>query len=114
MQLLRGAVRAHMPGRVLLNAAPEWSPNVQVYREDEFIRRDQAFDAGVRATMAVPLFFLDDDSDAGEVRCALPRRPSRAARARAPPPACSALRADNALSTFAPVPTGLPPRFQRR
>eukprot|EP00793_Prasinoderma_coloniale_P001507 PRCOL_00003311-RA len=66
MQLLRGAVRAHMPGRVLLNAAPEWSPNVQVYREDEFIRRDQAFEAGVRATMAVPLFFLDDDSDAGE------------------------------------------------
>ena len=32
------------------------SPNVRLYRDDEFLRRARAQSLGVRATMAVPLF----------------------------------------------------------
>ena len=56
MRLARGAARAHMPGRVLLSGRPEFSPNVSLYRDEEFLRLGKAYSLGVRATMALPLF----------------------------------------------------------
>lgn len=58
LQLLRGAARAHLPGRVLLSSRPEWSPNVLLYKDSEFVRRNRAYMLGIRASMAVPIFDL--------------------------------------------------------
>lgn len=47
---------AGLPGRVFLGKAPEWTPDVQFFRSDEYPRVDHAQQYDVRGTLAVPVF----------------------------------------------------------
>lgn len=44
-----------LPGRVFQKKAPEWSPNVQLYKKDEYLRVDDAERCNVRGSLAVPV-----------------------------------------------------------
>ncbi len=48
-------LRADLPGRVFLSRTPEWSPNVQFYSNDEYVRLKEAQRYDVRGTVAVPV-----------------------------------------------------------
>ncbi len=48
-------LRADLPGRVFLSRMPEWSPNVQFYSNDEYVRLKEAQRYDVRGTVAVPV-----------------------------------------------------------
>ncbi|CAM6050620.1 unnamed protein product [Sphagnum compactum] len=45
-----------LPGRVFLHHVPEWTPNVQFYSSQEFLRVKYAQEFDVRGTLAVPVF----------------------------------------------------------
>ena len=45
-----------MPGRVFVSGLPEWSPNVQLYDPDEYLRVAAAATCNVRASLAAPVF----------------------------------------------------------
>ncbi|KAH7297676.1 hypothetical protein KP509_25G006700 [Ceratopteris richardii] len=45
-----------LPGRVFSKKLPEWSPNVQFYKESEFIRVGDAERCNVRGSLALPVF----------------------------------------------------------
>lgn len=45
-----------MPGRVFLGKVPEWTPDVQLFRSDEYPRVDYAQWCDVRGTLALPVF----------------------------------------------------------
>lgn len=45
-----------LPGRVFLGKVPEWTPDVQFFRSDEYSRVDHAQQYDVRGTLAVPVF----------------------------------------------------------
>ncbi|MCO5609039.1 hypothetical protein L7F22_063260 [Adiantum nelumboides] len=44
-----------LPGRVFQKKAPEWTPNVQLYKKDEYLRVDDAERCNVRGSLAVPV-----------------------------------------------------------
>ncbi|KAI5054731.1 hypothetical protein GOP47_0029876 [Adiantum capillus-veneris] len=44
-----------LPGRVFQKRAPEWTPNVQLYQKDEYLRVDDAERCNVRGSLAVPV-----------------------------------------------------------
>lgn len=52
-----------LPGRVFLSGRPEWSPNVQYYSSEEYLRANYAARYDVRGTLAAPVF----KQDSGEV-----------------------------------------------
>jgi hypothetical protein len=45
-----------LPGRVFLQQLPEWTPNVQFYNSQEYLRVKDAQKYDVRGTLAVPVF----------------------------------------------------------
>jgi hypothetical protein len=45
-----------LPGRVFLQQVPEWTPNVQFYNSQEYLRVKDAQKYDVRGTLAVPVF----------------------------------------------------------
>ncbi|KAM7252995.1 hypothetical protein ACFE04_025613 [Oxalis oulophora] len=45
-----------LPGRVFLGKIPEWSPDVQLFRRDEYLRVNDAQRYDVRGTLALPVF----------------------------------------------------------
>ncbi|KAL5780862.1 hypothetical protein ACOSQ2_011599 [Xanthoceras sorbifolium] len=45
-----------LPGRVFLGKVPEWTPDVQFFRSDEYPRVDHAQQCDVRGTLALPVF----------------------------------------------------------
>ncbi|XXG71889.1 hypothetical protein AAC387_Pa07g1113 [Persea americana] len=45
-----------LPGRVFLGRLPEWTPDVQYFRSDEYPRVDHAQQNDVRSTVALPVF----------------------------------------------------------
>ncbi|KAG8654505.1 protein NLP4 isoform X2 [Manihot esculenta] len=45
-----------LPGRVFLGKVPEWTPDVQFFRSDEYPRVDHAQQYDVRGTLALPVF----------------------------------------------------------
>lgn len=45
-----------LPGRVFLSKVPEWTPDVQFFRSDEYPRVDYAQQYDVRGTLALPVF----------------------------------------------------------
>ncbi|KAK1553789.1 hypothetical protein Q3G72_003638 [Acer saccharum] len=45
-----------LPGRVYLGKVPEWTPDVQFFRSDEYLRVDHAQQCDIRGTLAVPVF----------------------------------------------------------
>lgn len=45
-----------LPGRVFLLGRPEWTPNVQYYSSEEYLRVDHALRCNVRSTLATPVF----------------------------------------------------------
>lgn len=44
-----------LPGRVFLKKVPEWTPNVQFYRRNEYLRVDDAECCSVRGSLALPV-----------------------------------------------------------
>lgn len=44
-----------LPGRVFLNKTPEWTPNVQFYNRNEYLRIDDAERCNVHGSLAVPV-----------------------------------------------------------
>ncbi|KAH7424572.1 hypothetical protein KP509_11G013900 [Ceratopteris richardii] len=44
-----------LPGRVFQKKAPEWTPNVQLYKKTEYLRVDDAERCNVRGSLAVPV-----------------------------------------------------------
>ncbi|XP_039026786.1 protein NLP4-like [Hibiscus syriacus] len=47
---------AGLPGRVFLNKAPEWTPDVRFFKSDEYMRVNDAQQHDVRGTFALPVF----------------------------------------------------------
>ncbi|KAK2660893.1 hypothetical protein Ddye_007426 [Dipteronia dyeriana] len=45
-----------LPGRVYLGKVPEWTPDVQFFRSDEYPRVGHAQQCDIRGTLAVPVF----------------------------------------------------------
>ncbi len=50
-----GGFSCDLPGRVFLSQAPEWTPNVQLYSSNEYVRVQEAQRYDVRGTAAVPV-----------------------------------------------------------
>lgn len=48
-----------LPGRVFMRGMPEWTPNVQFYNKNEYLRVNDARDYNVRGSIAVPVFERD-------------------------------------------------------
>ncbi|KAI9380159.1 hypothetical protein POPTR_016G042900v4 [Populus trichocarpa] len=44
------------PGRVFLEKLPEWTPDVRLFRSEEYPRRDHAVQHNIRGSLALPLF----------------------------------------------------------
>lgn len=44
-----------LPGRVFLKKTPEWTPNVQLYKRNEYLRVDDAERCNVHGSLAVPV-----------------------------------------------------------
>ncbi|XP_057526134.1 protein NLP2-like isoform X1 [Amaranthus tricolor] len=55
------------PGRVFLGKAPEWTPDVRLFREEEYPRSVYAFKYDVRGSIALPIFEKDNDHSLGVV-----------------------------------------------
>ncbi|KAI4320914.1 hypothetical protein MLD38_034347 [Melastoma candidum] len=45
-----------LPSRVFLGKVPEWSPDVQFFKSEEYLRLDHAQRLDVRGTLALPIF----------------------------------------------------------
>lgn len=48
-----------LPGRVFMRKMPEWTPDVQLYNKNEYLRVSHALEYNVRGSIAVPVFELD-------------------------------------------------------
>lgn len=48
-----------LPGRVFMRRMPEWTPNVQFYNQNEYLRVKDAQEYNVRGSIAVPVFERD-------------------------------------------------------
>lgn len=48
-----------LPGRVFMRRMPEWTPNVQYYNKNEYLRVHHAQDYNVHGSFAVPVFERD-------------------------------------------------------
>lgn len=51
-----------LPGRVFMRRMPEWTPNVQFYNKNEYLRVHHARDYNVHGSIAVPVFERDTQS----------------------------------------------------
>lgn len=63
-----------LPGRVYLGKVPEWSPDVQLFRSDEFSRVDHAQQCDVRGTLALPVFEQGSRSCLGVIEVVMTTR----------------------------------------
>jgi hypothetical protein len=48
-----------LPGRVFMRKMPEWTPDVQLYNKNEYLRVSHALEYNVRGSIAVPVFEHD-------------------------------------------------------
>ncbi|KAJ0087051.1 hypothetical protein Patl1_09391 [Pistacia atlantica] len=63
-----------LPGRVFLGKAPEWTPDVQFFRSDEYPRVNHAQQHDVHGTLAVPVFELGNRTCLGVIEVVMTTR----------------------------------------
>lgn len=54
-----------LPGRVFKEKVPEWTPDVRLFKIEEYPRVSHAQAQGVRGSVAVPVFYQDNESCIG-------------------------------------------------
>jgi hypothetical protein len=58
------------PGRVFLEKLPEWTPDVRLFRSEEYPHRDHAVQHNIRGSLALPLFKQGSETCLGIVEIA--------------------------------------------
>jgi hypothetical protein len=58
------------PGRVFLEKLPEWTPDVRLFRSEEYPHRDHAVQHNIRGSLALPLFTQGSETCLGIVEIA--------------------------------------------
>lgn len=68
---------AGLPGRVFLGKVPEWTPDVQFFKSDEYPRVGHAEQYGVRGTLALPVFEQSSRTCLGVVEVVMTTRKTK-------------------------------------